>query len=78
MNVSLTEKQKAYISSQIEMGDYQNASELVRDALRLHQLYRMKTLEDLQKAIAKAWDGETSSRSATEIAMAKRADLLGQ
>ena len=32
MNVSFTEKQKEYIVSQIESGDFQNASEVVRDA----------------------------------------------
>ena len=58
MNVSLTNKQIAYIASQIEQGDYQNASELVRDALRLHQLYRERVLRELQQEIAKAWDAE--------------------
>jgi antitoxin ParD1/3/4 len=36
MNISFTEKQENYISSQVKQGDYQNASEVVRDALRLH------------------------------------------
>ena len=39
MNVSFTKKQEEYISNQIESGDFQNASEVVRDALRLHEVY---------------------------------------
>jgi putative addiction module CopG family antidote len=35
MNVSFTKEQKDYISLQLKSGDYQNASEVVRDALRL-------------------------------------------
>ena len=34
MNISFTEKQEKYISSQLQSGDFQNASEVVRDALR--------------------------------------------
>lgn len=56
MNVSLTDKQREYIKSQVESGEYQNASELVRDALRLHQIYRMKVIEDLRAEIEKAWN----------------------
>jgi antitoxin ParD1/3/4 len=57
MNVSLTKKQEEYISSQIAGGDYQNASELVRDALRLHQIYREKVIADLRKEIQKGLQG---------------------
>lgn len=72
MNVSFTEKQERYIAGQLQSGDYQNASELVRDALRLHELYRHKVIEDLRIEIAKGWDGETSSRSVTDILADKR------
>ena len=48
MNVSLTKKQEDYIAEQIASGDFQNASELVRDALRLHEIYRHKVIEDLK------------------------------
>jgi antitoxin ParD1/3/4 len=51
MNVSLTEKQEEYIKRQIASGDYQNASELVRDALRMHQHYREKLLAELKADI---------------------------
>lgn len=71
MNISFTEKQEQYIASQIKTGDFQNASELVRDALRLHEVYRHRIIEDLRAEIARGWEGETSKRSASEIARAK-------
>lgn len=71
MNVSLTEKQERYIAAQIQSGDFQNASELVRDALRLHEIYRHRIIEELRTEIAKGWDGETSAyQSASDIAKA--------
>ncbi|WP_339701685.1 type II toxin-antitoxin system ParD family antitoxin [uncultured Roseivirga sp.] len=71
MNVSLTDKQEKYIASQIESGDYQNASELVRDALRLHQVYRNKVLNDLLVEIEKGWEASVSNRSVQDIIKAK-------
>lgn len=78
MNVSLTEKQKKYIATQIKSGDYQNASELVRDALRLHEVYRNKIIEDLRIEIAKGWDSPLSGLTATQIADKKRKEYLGK
>jgi len=46
MNVSITEKQRKYIDDKVKSGDYQNASEVVWDALRAHEL-NAKKLEDL-------------------------------
>ena len=71
MNVSLTNKQEQYIASQIESGDCQNASELVRDALRLHQLYRKKVIDELRIEIEKGWDSELSTRSVSDIIVSK-------
>ncbi len=71
MNVSLTNKQENYIASQIEAGDYQNASELVRDALRLHQVYRDKVLNELRMEIEKGWEAPASGRSVQDIVKAK-------
>ncbi|WP_420384787.1 type II toxin-antitoxin system ParD family antitoxin [Roseivirga sp.] len=73
MNVSLTSKQEKYISDQIASGDYQNASELVRDALRLHQVYREKLIADLKQEIEKGWDSPTSQRSIKDILHSKKA-----
>ncbi|AUP79040.1 type II toxin-antitoxin system ParD family antitoxin [Flavivirga eckloniae] len=67
MNVSLTKKQREYITSQIESGDFQNASELVRDALRLHELYRHRIIMDLKAEIEKGWSGATSKRKVQDI-----------
>jgi antitoxin ParD1/3/4 len=67
MNVSLTKKQKDYIAAQLESGDYQNSSEVVRDALRLHEYYRHRIIEDLRREIAKGWDGEKSPRTVEDI-----------
>lgn len=71
MNVSLTNKQEQYIASQIESGDFQNASELVRDALRLHQLYRKKVIDELRIEIEKGWDSKLSTRSVSDIIVSK-------
>lgn len=72
MNVSLTSKQEAYIANQIETGDYQNASELVRDALRLHQIYRDKVIQELRAEIEKGWEGPASSKNVQSIIRAKQ------
>ena len=72
MNISFTEKQEKYIQGQVSTGDYQNASEVVRDALRLHELYRNKVLEELRAEINKGWDSETSTRTVKDIVAAKR------
>lgn len=67
MNVSLTDKQKKYIAAQVASGDYQNASELVRDALRIHQHYREKMLENLRREIQKGIDSGISDKSVEQI-----------
>ncbi|PHS69567.1 MAG: type II toxin-antitoxin system ParD family antitoxin [Methylophaga sp.] len=73
MNVSFTDKQEMYIAAQLESGDFQNASEVVRDALRMHQFYRHRVIDDLRAEIAKGWEGETSARSVEDIVKAKLA-----
>jgi antitoxin ParD1/3/4 len=67
MNVSFTDKQKKYISSQVDSGDYQNSSEVVREALRFHEYYRNHVIEDIRTKINKGWDGETSKRNVQDI-----------
>lgn len=71
MNISFTTKQTNYIAAQVKDGDYQNASELVCDALRLHEIYRHKVIEDLRAEIAKGWEGQASSRNVQDIIKAK-------
>ncbi|BEV04418.1 type II toxin-antitoxin system ParD family antitoxin [Chryseobacterium gambrini] len=72
MNVSFTKKQEEYISKQIESGDFQNASEVVRDALRLHEVYRHRVIQDLKAEIEKGWNDFESSRSVKDIIQAKK------
>ena len=75
MNVSFTDKQEKYISAQLESGDFQNASEVVRDALRLHEVYRHRVIEELRSEIAKGWTGQPSKRTAKDIAKEKSESL---
>lgn len=77
MNVSLTKKQEAYIAGQIESGDFQNASELVRDALRLHEIYRHRVIMELKAEIEKGWSGATSSRNVKDIISSKLQNKAG-
>ena len=72
MNVSFTKKQEEYISNQIESGDFQNASEVVRDALRLHEVYRHRVIQDLKAEIEKGWNDVSSSRSIKDIILSKK------
>ncbi len=75
MNVSFTQKQEEYISSLVASGDFQNASEAVRDALRLHQRYRDMVLNDLRIEIEKGWEGSESPRSVKDIIAAKTGEM---
>ena len=67
MNISFTKQQEDYISTQVETGEYQNNSEVIRDALRLHRIYRDKVIQDLRAEIEKGWAGATSKRSVSDI-----------
>ena len=71
MNISFTQKQEQYIAGQISEGDFQNASEVVRDALRLHQYYRQHVIRELRNEIEKGWDGKASERTVSDILKAK-------
>ncbi len=73
MNISFTKQQEKYISEQVSSGDYQNNSEVIRDALRLHSIYREKVIIDLKKEIEKGWSGATSKRTIKDIIEAKKA-----
>ncbi len=67
MNISFTERQQKYIANQLASGDYQNASEVVRDALRLHEYYRNRMLEELRKEISLGWDSPESNETIQDI-----------
>ncbi len=75
MNVSFTDKQEHYIASQVAEGDYQNASEVVRDALRVHELYRHHILNELKAAIDKGWQAPTKPTTVDDIISRKQQRL---
>ncbi|SKB55437.1 antitoxin ParD1/3/4 [Salegentibacter holothuriorum] len=72
MNISFTKKQEKYISDQVASGEYQNNSEVIRDALRLHTIYREKVIQDLRKEIELGWDGPDSSMTMDQIIESKK------
>ncbi|MDX2142273.1 MAG: type II toxin-antitoxin system ParD family antitoxin [Rhodospirillaceae bacterium] len=75
MNINLTDPLSRFVDREVATGDYQSASELVRDALRL--LQRAKETERaklklLKQEVAKGLDdikhGRFATRSLDEIA----------
>ncbi len=72
MNISFTKKQEEYILKQVASGEYQNISEVIRDALRLHAIYREKVIQDLRKEIELGWDGPESRQTMDQIIEAKK------
>lgn len=71
MNVSFTKKQQEYISEQVSSGEYQNNSEVIREALRLHAIYREKVIKDLRTEIELGWEGPDSSRTMDQLIKSK-------
>jgi antitoxin ParD1/3/4 len=65
MNISLTPELERYIAQKVESGNYQTASEVVREALRLlieqDQLNQLK-LEDLRREVQKGIDSLKGGR----------------
>ena len=72
MNISFTDRQEKYIANQLASGDYQNASEVVRDALRLHEYYRKRMLEGLRTEIATGWDSPETADTIPDIIASRR------
>ncbi|WP_167596479.1 type II toxin-antitoxin system ParD family antitoxin [Leeuwenhoekiella sp. ZYFB001] len=72
MNISFTKKQEEYISEQEASREYQNNSDVIRDALRLHGIYREKVIQDLRKEIELGWNGPDSSMTLDELIEAKK------
>lgn len=72
MNISFTKQQEEYITTQVKSGEYQNNSEVIRNALRLHIIYRNKVINDLKAAIDKGFESGISTRSVQDIIDSKR------
>ena len=62
MNFSLGKKLEDYVAEQIAHGPYNNASEVVRDALRLHEEHHLK-LERLRRDIERGRQSVEAGRT---------------
>lgn len=77
LNLSLPEAMKAWIEAQTKGGQYNNASEYVRDLIRRDQKDREK-LARLQAAIDEGRSSGISKRDAGKIRAAAKADLRNE
>ena len=71
MNVSLPDLMKAWVESQVDGGQYGNASDYVRDLIRRDQNDREQT-QALQAAITKGLESGISDRALKDILKAAR------
>lgn len=60
MNISFTTQQEAYIKELVASGNYKNASEVVREALRLHSEEQERKLAWLRTEIQKGMDAPSN------------------
>ena len=70
MNFSLSKKLESYVAEQVDSGSFNNASEVVRDALRLHEEYQLKLealRHDVQIGISSIRAGHISRATPEEI-----------
>jgi antitoxin ParD1/3/4 len=75
-NVSLTAEQDAFVQKVVEAGEYQNASEAIRDALRV--LQRLRREDSLKlKALRAQIKAGTEALERGDFAEVDDADLEG-
>ena len=70
MNFSLGKNWEEYVSQQVQSGQFNNASEVVRDALRRQQEYliKLETLKkDISQGVASVKAGKARKVDAAEI-----------
>lgn len=70
MNFSLSKKLEGYVAEQVGSGSFNNASEVVRDALRLHEEYQLKLealRHDVQIGVSSIRAGRISRATPEEI-----------
>ena len=70
MNFSLGKNWEEYVSEQVQSGQFNNASEVVRDALRRQQEYliKLETLKkDISQGVASVKAGKARKVDAAEI-----------
>lgn len=66
MNVSLPDRMKDWVSSQLESGRYSNVSDYVRDLIRRDQ-DRLGKITQMQKLVAEGRESGQSDRSMNQI-----------
>ncbi len=75
MNISFTKKQEQYIKQQVASGGYKNKSEVIREAIRLHEQYQKEQelkLINLKAEIKKGLDSGFSPNSVQDILKRKK------
>lgn len=77
MNVSLTPELEQYIRTKVDSGRYLSASEVVREALRLHE-QKEKRLEELRVEIHKGLDSGRSESLNMQAIKAKARNRLSE
>ncbi len=65
-SITVTEQQNDWIKSRIQVGEYGNDSEYLRDLIRKDRMENEKLIK-LQEAIQKGFDSGVSERSIEEI-----------
>jgi len=73
MNISLPDKMKQWVEEQVATGRYANASDLMRDLLRLEQ-DRVRGLDELRALIDEGIASGISDRTVADI----RRDVLAE
>jgi antitoxin ParD1/3/4 len=79
-NVVLSEHQHEFVEALVRSGRYQNASEVLREGLRLIELREREEaakLQALRDAAAKGWADVTAGRY-TDLADEELDDFIGQ
>jgi antitoxin ParD1/3/4 len=80
MNFSLGQNWERYVAEQVASGQFNNASEVVRDALRRQQeqLLKLEALRrDIGEGVASVKAGKTSRASADDIIAKAKARKRG-
>jgi antitoxin ParD1/3/4 len=83
MHISLTPELEAQVKSKVETGYYNNASEVIRDALRFminhEELIHLMKLDALRKELAvgekQALDDEFSGASVSDIIQEAKSEI---
>ncbi|WP_440983499.1 ribbon-helix-helix domain-containing protein [Shinella sumterensis] len=73
MKLSIAKELEAYIAEEVKSGRFPDASEVVNDALRLHESYLASTREEVEKGLDDLAEGRFRSISAGEFLAKARA-----